>query len=137
MISANIKMEFKSKVEKVWDVVTNNEDYQWRSDVKCLEIINDEEFIEHTESDFETHFIITKKEYCKQYEFDLQNKNMKGHWTSTFEKTPQGCVVVFTEVVEVRNMVMKLMAKPYLKKQQRKYRDDLYKKLQEETEDAN
>lgn len=67
----------------------------------------------------------------KRYEFDMENGNMKGHWVGIFEKTPVGTVIDFTEDVEVKNPVLKLLASIYLSKQQQQYIADLRKVLGE------
>ena len=38
-------------------------------------------------------------------------------------------MVNFTEEIEVNNLIMKLLAKPYLKSQQKRYMEDLEKEL--------
>jgi hypothetical protein len=38
---AEITAGFNSNAKAVWDVVTNNNDYSWRSDIERVEIYND------------------------------------------------------------------------------------------------
>lgn len=131
MITSNIKIELKKDIKSVWQIVSDNSNYQWRSDVKRLDIINEKEFIEYDYHDFKTHFKITNKEMFRQYEFDIDNKNLRGHWIGIFIETSQGCILDFTETIEVKNPIMKLMAKSFLKKQQNVYMNDLKKKINE------
>lgn len=117
MKSATLTAEFQSDVRRVWDVVTDNAHYQWRSDLSKIEEAEDgSSFTEYTADGFATHFRITVKEEHKRYEFDMDNQNMSGHWTGIFEKNGSGTRVIFKEEVQVKNPVMNLFVKPYLKK---------------------
>ena len=51
-----------SSIEDVWDKITDNEHWQWRSDLQDLKILNENEFIEYGKGGMEIHFTITKKE---------------------------------------------------------------------------
>jgi len=60
MRKSNIIAIFNADIQTVWNIVTNNENYSWRSDLSKIEIIgNEEEFIEHTKEGFQTIFTIT------------------------------------------------------------------------------
>ena len=132
MTKANIKATFKSDIFKVWEVVTNNKEYGWRSDLSKIEVRdNGNVFIEYSKGGFETTFTITRKDKAQRYEFDMKNKNMRGHWTGIFKKSAVGTEIDFTEEVTVNNPVMKLFAGMYLKKQQKQYIEDLKKALGE------
>jgi len=39
MAKANIKAEFKSDIKKVWDIVTDLENYGWRRDISKIEVL--------------------------------------------------------------------------------------------------
>lgn len=132
MKRSTIISNFNSKLEDVWKVVTDNTVYTWRSDLEKIKIAGDENrFIEITKDGFETEFTITRKILYERYEFDLQNKNMNGHWTGIFAKDGSGTRIEFTEEVEVVSPVMRLFVKPYLKKHQARYITDLRKALGE------
>jgi len=55
----------------------------------------------------------------------MENKNMCGNWIGLFEKRDGGTQITFTEEVQVKNPIMNLFVKGYLKKQQAKYIADL------------
>ena len=132
MIKANIKANFRSDISKVWNVVTDLNNYTWRSDLSEIELLEQgKKFVEYTKSGYPTTFTITNFEPMKRYEFDLENGNLKGHWIGIFETTPAGTVIDFTEVVEIKKPVLKLLASIYLKKQQKRYIVDLRKVLGE------
>ncbi len=130
MIKSNIKKEFNCSIEKLWDIITDNNKYAWRSDLSKIEIIDDKHFIEYAKNNYPTHFTITSKEYLKEYKFDIENSNIKGKWIGLFKELPNGNVELdFTEEIETNNFIMRLLAKPYLKSIQRKYMRDLEKEI--------
>ena len=130
MIKSNIKKEFNCDIEKLWDTITDNTKYSWRSDLSKIEITDDRHFIEYTKSNYPTYFTITSKVNLKEYKFDIENTNMKGKWTGIFKKLDNGKVLLdFTEEIETNNFIMKLLAKPYLKSQQKRYMNDLKNEL--------
>ena len=84
MTSSNIKATFQSNVQNVWNIVTSLEKYEWRSDLSRIEVINEKQFIEYTKDGYATTFTTTVVEPYKRWEFDMENSNMKGHWTGIF-----------------------------------------------------
>lgn len=129
MAISTIKATFQSKVQDVWDIVTSLEKYQWRSDLSKIEIISEKQFIEYTKDGYATTFTITVFEPYKRWEFDMENDNMKGHWTGIFTQKGEETEVDFTEDVIAKKIIMKPFVKAYLKKQQSLYINDLSKEL--------
>lgn len=130
MIKSNIKKQFSCDKNKLWNIITDNSNYKWRTDLLKIEIKDETHFIEYTTNNFPTYFTITAKEKLKEYKFDLENTNLKGKWIGIFKELPNGNIELdFTEEIEVKNFIMKLLAKPYLKSQQKKYMKDLEKEL--------
>ena len=130
MIKSNIKKQFSCDKNKLWDIITDNSNYKWRTDLSKIEIIDENHFIEYTKNNFPTYFTITAKEKLKEYKIDLENANLKGRWIGTFKELPNGQIELdFTEEIEVNSLIMKLLAKPYLKSQQKRYMRDLEKEL--------
>lgn len=129
MAVCNIKATFNKGIEEVWNVVTSLENYAWRSDLSKIEVIGDKQFVEYTKDGYATNFIITVKEPCKRWEFDMENGNMKGHWTGIFTETDGRTEIEFTEEVTAKKAIMKPFVKAYLKKQQALYVADLQKAL--------
>lgn len=130
MATVNRKEFFPCDIQKVWDIVTSLENTAWRSDISKVEIINEKQFVEYTKDGYPTNFTVTAKELHKRWEFDMENGNMKGHWTGVFQAEKEGTEIDFTEEVTVKNPIMKLLIKPYLKKQQETYIKDLRKALE-------
>lgn len=130
MIKSNIKKEFNCDIETLWNIITDNTKYAWRSDLSKIEIIDDKHFIEYAKNNYPTHFTITSKEKLKEYKFDIENTNIKGKWIGIFKKLDNGNVLLdFTEEIETNNFMMKLLSKPYLKSQQKRYMSDLEKEI--------
>lgn len=125
----NAKVKFKDNVEKVWNIVTSLTDYAWRSDLSNIQVVNENQFIEYTKEGYATTFTITRTEPFKRWEFDIENDNMKGHWTGIFSEINGWTEVDFTEEVEVKKLFMKPFVRGYLKKQQEKYIADLMKAI--------
>lgn len=123
---------FKSPIKAVWNVVTDNTVFDWRSDIVKIEVSEDcNSFTEFTKDGFETKFTITLKKPYECYKFDMKNKNINGHWMGVFTKDGSGTKIEFTEEVKVSNPIMNLFVKSYLKKQQATYIADLKKALDE------
>lgn len=130
MIKSNIKKEFNCDIEKLWNIITDNTKYNWRSDLSKIEIIDDTHFIEYTKNNYPTYFTITFKIFLKEYKFDIENTSIKGKWTGIFKKLDNDHILLdFTEEIKTNNFIMKILAKPYLKKQQKRYINDLEKEI--------
>ena len=130
MAISNTKAVFQTQGEKVWETVTSLDHYAWRSDLSRIEVVNDRQFIEYTKEGYATKFTITVTEFCKRWEFDMENDNMSGHLTGIFIQRGEQTEIDFTEEVTAKKFLMKPFIKPYLKKQQARYIQDLTKELQ-------
>lgn len=130
MVKSNIKKEFNCNMEKLWDIITDNTNYAWRSDLSKIEITDNTHFTEYAKNNFPTYFTITSKQKCKEYKFDMENANMTGKWTGLFKELPNGNIELdFTEEIHTNNLLMKLLAKPYLRSMQKRYMRDLEKEI--------
>ncbi|MBR0092579.1 MAG: SRPBCC family protein [Lachnospiraceae bacterium] len=125
MATSNKKATIKAKLQDVWDVVTSLENYQWRSEIKEIEVISERQFAEITKDGYKTTFTVTRTEPCKCWEFDMENENIQGHWTGLFCEKGDVTEIDFTEVVTAKKLIMKPFVKGYLKKQQERYISDL------------
>lgn len=129
MAISKIKVSLQSDIKRVWDIVTSLENYQWRSDLSKIEIVNEKQFIEYTKGGFATTFTITALEPCRRWEFDMENNNMKGHWTGIFTEKEDQTEIDFTENVIAKKLIMKPFVKAFLRKQQELYVSDLKKAI--------
>ena len=131
MAISNIKATFSNDIHLILDIVTSPNNYIWRSDLERIEVLEEGKvFIEHTKDGHSTTFTITVFEPTKRYEFDMENKNMKGHWVGHFSRFNGQTVIDFTEDVKVKRLLMKPFVKMYLRKQQANYIKDLRKYLE-------
>ena len=90
MITSGKKAMLPSERSKVWKVVTSVEHYTWRSDLRGTEILCENQFLEYPKRGPVTAFTITTVEPCNRWEFDMENTNMRGHWTGLFKPTEEG-----------------------------------------------
>ena len=130
MAVAEIKAVFPYEIERVWETVTSLDNYRWRSDISRIEYEDPRKFTEYSKDGFATAFTVTCKDNCRRWEFDLENENIKGHWRGVFSETEKGTQVEFTEEVNAKKAFMKPFVKMFLKKQQKRYIDDLKKALE-------
>ncbi len=126
-------VDFASGVDKIWQVVTDNSNCTWRSDLSKVEVKDGGNFfVEYAKNGYPTEFTVTLKIPHERYEFDMKNSNMTGHWTGIFTKSNGRAKFTSIEEVEVKGFIKKLFARIYLKSQQKKYITDLKKALGEE-----
>ena len=128
MAVSNIKALIPGELQKVWELVLDIENYAaWRSDLSKTEVISDKQFIEYTKNGYPTTFTVTLAEPYRRWEFDMENSNMKGHWTGVFTAKGDKTEIDFTECVEAKKLLMKPFVKSYLKKQQAQFVADMMK----------
>ena len=88
MKKATVIARFHSSIETVWNIVTDNTTFDWRSDIVKIEVSHEgNRFTELTKDGFETEFTIVLKKPYERYEFDMKNKNMDRHWIGLFQRT--------------------------------------------------
>ncbi len=104
MALSTIKAVFNHNIQDVWNVVTSLEKYQWRSDLSKIDVINEKQFIEYTKEGYATTFSVTAFEPPRRWEFDMENSNMKGHWTGIFVSKGEETEVDFTEDVTAKKL---------------------------------
>ena len=125
MAVSNIKATFQCDIKIAWETVTSLENYTWRSDLSKIEVLNDKQFVEYTKGGYATTFTTTVMEPYQRWEFDMENDNMKGHWTGVFTQKGGQSEIEFTEDVAAKKLILKPFVKAYLKKQQTQYIEDL------------
>lgn len=130
MVISNIKVLLPYNVKEVWDLVTDIENYKWRSDIDKIEIIDKVKFVEYTKDNYKTDFYIKEEIPYKCWKFELENDNIKGEWVGLFIEKGDKTMIDFTENIVRKKPVPKILLKLYLKKQQKLYLRDLNKKLE-------
>jgi hypothetical protein len=130
------EITLKYNIKNIWNVVVDNNDYEWRTDIKKLEMLdNGNSWIEYYDDGgkYFSKFTITGKDEYKKYSFDMDNKNYYGNWTGEFIEINQDeTKCIFTETIYVKNKIMNLLAKLFwnLEKIQEQYFNDLKTKLE-------
>ena len=132
MKKATAQAVLPGSIQKIWDIITDHQHCAWRSDLSKTDVSPDgKSFTEYTKAGFPTLFTITYQKAPWHYEFDMQNRNLHGHWVGTLQNLNQGVLLTMTEEVSVAKPIMNLFATAYLKKQQARYLADLRKALSE------
>ena len=129
MKKVEMKVYFKSDVEKVFNVITNMKDCSWRSDLSKVECIDDGKYIEYNGKNHPTKILVT--EYLKniQFEYDIQNEYYKGHWCGQFAPLKDGgCVMYLLFYFESVSFLGKFIN---VDKFEKRYIEDLKKELNE------
>ena len=129
MAVSNIKTVLSADISKVWDVVTDVENYSWRSDLSRTELLEKNQFVEYTKKGYPTTFTITASVPYERWEFDMENSNMKGHWVGIFTPKEGKTEIEFTENVTVKKIFLRPFIKRYLRRQQALFVADLEKAL--------
>lgn len=129
MAVSNIKAVLSADISKVWDVVTDVENYSWRSDLSRTELLEKKQFVEYTKEGYPTTFTITSSVPYERWEFDMENRNMKGHWVGIFTPKKGKTEIEFTENVTVKKIFLRPFIKRYLRRQQALFVADLEKAL--------
>ena len=129
MKKVEMKVYFKSDVEKVFNVITNMKDCSWRSDLSKVECIDHGKYIEYNRKNHPTKIKVT--EYLKniQFEYDIQNEYYKGHWCGQFAPLKDGgCVMYLLFYFESVSFLGKFIN---VDKFEKRYIEDLKKELNE------
>ena len=126
---SNMRATIIYPIEVVWDTVTNLNDFSWRSDLKDVRIIDENNFFEITENGVVTYFRITECIKYRSWIFEIDNKNIKGFWLGKFYSKGDKTILDFTENVVSKKVIFKPFISFYLKRQQKIYFRDLKVKL--------
>ena len=122
------KQFLKYNVTDVFDVVTNNRETGWRSDLEKTEIISEKKFREVFKNGNVTEFYMTKLEPNTFYQFEMKNKFFEGTWEGCFKKiAEEETEIIFSEQIEIFNFGIYLLSffVLNLKKIQKTYVSDL------------
>ena len=132
MATSKVTVHFPCPVERVWQVVTDLSNTAWRSDLARVEVLDKTHFVEHTQSGYATNFTVTAWEPLRRWAFTMENGNMSGSWEGIFQAAEGGARLHCTETVTAKRWWMRPFVPGYLKRQQRRYWDDLRRALRED-----
>ncbi|MDH6365592.1 hypothetical protein M2139_002597 [Enterococcus sp. PF1-24] len=134
--TSTLEWNFEKNIATLWQIVTDNTDYTWRSDLKELISTSPNQFTEYYQDGGETHFTVSEKEAEKRYAFAMDNQFFQGKWLGEFVKIDENTTkLIFTEELHFKNPFIYVLSffMIKLKKIQKNYMLDLEKRLAKET----
>ena len=93
----------------VYNIVTDNKNFQWRKEVENIELLEDG-FIEYYKGGGHTLFKNIQKKENEYYAFTMQHKLFYGEWEGKFESYNGGTKVYFQEKIHIKNFFLRLIA---------------------------
>ncbi|SQA77218.1 hypothetical protein [Capnocytophaga ochracea] len=96
-------------VALVYNIVTDNKNFQWRKEVENIELLEDG-FIEYYKGGGHTFFKNIQKKENEYYAFTVQHKLFNGEWEGKFESYNGGTKVCFQEKIYIKNFFLRLIA---------------------------
>lgn len=130
MAQSTIKEVLPCNIKKVWERVTSLIDYSWRSDLDRIEVTGENTFTEYDKTGHFLCFTVAVRAPCTRLEFFMENGNLKGSWIGVFRDLDgKATEIEFNEEVIAKKILMKPFLNAYLKKQQKRYLEDLKKSL--------
>lgn len=131
MTESNIKDMIPCGTHKVWETVLAFERYHtWRSDVDKTEMADEKHFTEYSKDGYSTAFTVTAAEPDRRLELDMENSQIKGHWTMVFTSKGSETEIDFTASMTAKQLSTRpvgkgVFEKTYLKKEQTRFITDL------------
>ncbi|MFN9380874.1 MAG: SRPBCC family protein [Bacteroidota bacterium] len=103
---------FKSSPEKVFQIVTDLKNQtSWRSDVKEINIIEENSWTEVPKKGTPLTFKTKKKILNQLFEIEIiEPKSFNGSWIGTFERSSTGTNVVFKEIFTIKNPIFRVLS---------------------------
>lgn len=129
MAVSSAAVHFPCPVERVWRTVTDLTNTAWRSDLAQVEVLDETHFTERTRSGCSTNFTVTACKPLCFWAFTMENGNMSGYWEGRFEAEKEGTWFTCIEAVTAKRWWMRPFVSGYLKRQQKRYLEDLRKEL--------
>jgi len=130
---------YDASPEEVYNIITNNEDFSYRSDLKNVVVIKRKGDIEVWDEISKTggniRFRTALKQPYSRYEFDIiQANGFTGHWVGELEKTETGgTLFTATETIRIKNPLVRVLSYFFfdMGKFMEIYQEDLRKRLEE------
>lgn len=130
------KGHFNTSPEELYNIVTNNRDWQYRSSLKDLTIINEnngyETWDETGKNGTVIRFQTKEKNPPSFYSFDMKSNIFTGYWTGRFQPDEEGkTIFTATEYIRIRNPFIKTLSYLFFNigKLMDEYQNDLRKKI--------
>ena len=125
------RAELPCPVERVWQVVTDLEQWEWRSDLgRLLAAPDGRTFVEYDWDDRPAYCRITAFAPCYWYALDVVSEETVGRWEAFFTRKGRGTKLELSIEVRGKNVVADLRVLAELRRRQRKYIEDLRMELE-------
>ena len=128
-IVSRMELLLPRRREEIWERMTDLDRWQWRRDLEGLERTGPETFVEYGKGGFATYFSVTDRQEPALWAFDVENDNFTGRWTGELRQEGEQTRLIFTERVTMKRWVPALLVRGYLRRQQRRYGEDLRRAL--------
>ena len=96
-----------------------------------VEVLDEARFVERTKSGYATHFVITACAPPRLWALRMENGNLFGSWCGRFAPERGGTRLDCVERAQAKRWWMRPLVPWYLRRQQRRYLEDLREKLSE------
>jgi len=93
----------------VYSIVTDNRNFQWREEVKNIELLENG-FIEYYKAGGHTLFNNIRKIENEYYAFTMQHRLFFGEWEGRFESYKGGTKICFQEKIHIKNFFLRFIA---------------------------
>lgn len=130
---------FNAPIEKVYNIVTNNSVWQYRTsldDLKIIESNNGIEVWDEVSDGYTIRFKTKEKRPYSFYSFEMNSKHFNGYWSAEFETIEQVKTrFTATESIEYKNLFIRTLAYffmnlgEFMENYQNELREELKKQL--------
>ena len=124
-LESNIILE--DTIANIYKKITDIRNTSWRSDLKVVKGIDDNNFIEYSKKDYPTFYTVLKNVKNKTYELEFTNNKVEGHILYILKKEDNKTNLSITVDLTLVDAKIKMLAKQKLKKQWSKFVSDLSK----------
>ena len=124
-LESNIILE--DTIANIYKKITDIHNTSWRSDLKLVKGIDDNNFIEYSKKDYPTFYTVLKNVKNKTYELEFTNNKVEGHILYILKKEDNKTNLSITVDLTLVDAKIKMLAKQKLKKQWSKFVSDLSK----------
>jgi len=130
---------YNAPPEKVYDIVTDNDNWSYRTELQSLEITerkgDKEVWIEKTKDGAETTFRTLDKKPYSFYSFNMENKMFTGYWTADFIEKDNGKThFIAKEHIQIKNPFIKAVSYVFfdIRKLMEQYQENVRKRIEKE-----
>ena len=132
MARVSEKVVLSADIQRVWELIASYGNYvSWRSDLKSVDGVTDNIFMETSKDNKRLMFYITQREPYSLLCFDMKNDVIQGYWTGKLSEADGKTILEMTEEAYTKKLLLKPVLNRYLKKQQNLFIEDLKRALDE------